>query len=441
MRRLLLVLLVLIMLIAAALVGFGRPAPAAPDTSTVQVTQVDTSNYPEITLYVAATDDAGTPITGLSAGDFTISEDGAPVAVEAFTGGGATAISTVLVIDRSGSMERDAKMAGARDAADTFVEQMRPGDASALIAFSSNVRVLQDFTVNQAALSNAIAGLNANGGTALYDSIAAGVDLLAAQDGRRVLLVLTDGEDESSRLNLQDAIAAANNQGQPVYLVGLGETGFFGSINEPVLQRIADETGGAYFYAPHADELAQLYADLAGGLQEEYSLTYTSPRPFNDGTRRNIQVALGGRTAAGVYTEQHLIKVASSPLLGVALLVPLLGLLLLPDLARRRGWKRLNNQPAPDAPLPPEDLDQPEALPEPAIPAASSAEANCDNCGAGLRPGARFCTSCGAGQSAAVPAAPLQIHCDQCGRPLRSGARFCNSCGASAPLPPPLEQT
>ncbi len=440
MRRLLLVLLVMVLLVAGALVGFGSSDPGAADSSNVRVTQVDTSNYPEITLYVAATDDSGSPITDLAAADFSVSEDGAPVDVAAFTGGGAASISTALVIDRSGSMNRDAKMAGAREAAGTFVEQMRPGDASALVAFSSNVRVLQDFTVDQNALSNAIAGLEAGGGTSLYDSIATGVDLLAAQDGRRVLLVLTDGEDEGSRLRLQEAIAAANSQGQPVYLVGLGETGFFASINEPVLERIAEETGGAYFYAPRADELAQLYADLAGGLQEEYSLTYTSPRPFNDGTRRDIQVALGGQTAAGVYTEQHLIKVASSPLIGVALLVPLLGLLLLPDLARRRGWKRLNDQTPTDAPLSPED-DAPEALPEPAVPVTSNSGPHCASCGTSLRTGARFCTSCGAGQPAAVPADSAQIHCDQCGRPLRSGARFCNNCGASTPLPPPLKQT
>jgi Ca-activated chloride channel homolog len=435
MRRLFFVLLVMIVLVAVALVGFGNSDPTTLASSSVRVTQVDTGNYPEITLYVAATDDAARPLAGLAAADFSVSEDGAPVGIETFTGGGAASISTVLVIDRSGSMEEDNKMAGARAAAGAFVEQMRPGDSSALLAFSSNVRVLQDFTVNQGALSNAIAGIDAGGGTALYDSIAAGVDLLAEQHGRRVLLVLTDGKDESSRFNVQDAIAAANRHAQPVYLVGLGETGFFGSINEPVLERIADETGGAYFYAPHADELAQLYADLAGGLQAEYSLTYTSPRPFNDGTRRDIQVTLGGQTAAGAYTEQHLIKVASSPLIGVALLVPLLGLLLLPDLARRRGWKRLNEQPAPAEPLPPEP-GTPEALPDPAEPVASSSKPHCDNCGAGLRPGARFCTGCGAGRFAAVPTAPPSIYCDQCGRPLRSGARFCNNCGANAPLPP-----
>ncbi|HRC76898.1 MAG TPA: VWA domain-containing protein, partial [Kouleothrix sp.] len=343
MRRILFFALALA-LCAAILLALPRaPAPgAALPSPGARVTQVDSSSYPDVTLFVGVADAAGQPVGGLRAADFQVSEDGAPVTIDRFAGG-AGAVAAALVIDHSGSMAERDKIGGARDAAQAFVDQMRPDDRTALIAFNSDAETLTPFTADQQALDRAIGRIRPDGGTALYDSLIAGVDALSDAHGRRALLLLTDGQDcrESdtcaasygSRHTLDQAIAYANQHAQPVYVIGVGERGsdMRDGIDEAVLARIARETGGEYFYTPDAAQLAALYRKLSSDIQQEYALTYRSPRPFYDGTRRDIRVGVAGApVASGGYVERHLINVRSDPLVGVLLLLPLLGALWLP---------------------------------------------------------------------------------------------------------------
>jgi VWFA-related protein len=444
MRRML-PLLLLALLLLPALPAYAQALPSA------RVTQVDTSHYPDVTLYVGVTGADGRPVGGLSARDFTVTEDGQPVTISDFAGGGGP-VSAVLVIDRSGSMADSDKIEGAQEAARAFVSQMRPGDQTALITFNSRSRMIESFTSSQDELARAIDRIDADGGTALYDSMAAGVDALKDSSGRRALLLLTDGQDcrdssicpdsYGSQRTLDQAIEYANQRGQPLEVIGLGERGSDerDGIDEAVLRRIADATGGEYFYAPSADQLADLYRTLSAGLQQEYALTYRSPRPFYDGTRRDIRVSVGGAPATtGGYVERHLIDVRSDPLVGLLLLLPILGALLAPTLLWRRATA---GQPHPDI------ASEPFAQISGASPGLATGStimqplgvvvippdvARCQACDAPLlRTGARFCSECGAQQPIA-PAEPLRrIFCDQCGRPLRAGAHFCSHCGATA---------
>jgi VWFA-related protein len=426
------------------------PLPAhAQSEAGARVAQVDTSAYPIVKLYVSVTDAAGKPQPGLTARDFSIAEDGRPVTIDEFVGGGAGSINTVLVIDRSGSMDESDKIDGAKDAAQAFVSQMRQGDQTALIAFSSEPQLVQPFTADAEQLSKAIRRLRADGSTALYDSLIAGVDQLKALSGRRALLLMTDGRDmvgtgdpqPASRATLDQAIAAATRAGISAQVIGLGDRGsddMRGGIDEQVLRRIADETGGAYFYAPDAGQLADLYRRLSADMQQEYVITYRSPRPFYDGTRRDIRVSVGGApSASGAYVEQHLIDVHSSPLVGVLLLLPILAAFTLPGLLRRRR-PAAHRPPLRNGALP--IADRSTIMPPIAASAAPDSQ-RCRACQAPLSPpDARFCMSCGVDQaSAAAPARPelaeeRRIFCDQCGRPLRAGARFCSTCGATTPI-------
>jgi len=170
-----------------------------------------------------------------------------------------------------------------------------------------------------------------------------------------------------------------------------------------VLQQLADETGGRYLYAPQAGELAGLYTDLAAAVQREYRLSYISPRPFYDGTRRDIRVSVGGVEAAGGYTERHLINVVSSPLVGVALLVPLAGLLLLPVALRRRAQGRVpaplvgSYQPDGAAPIL-VTSSGPATVPATDPTTIVADVRRCASCATPLRASARFCSRCGAAQ-------------------------------------------
>lgn len=416
---------------------FATVLPAQAQSHIAHVAQVDTSAYPTVTVYVRVTDASGTPISGLTARDFTLTEDQQPVTITSFAGGGAESISTVLVIDRSGSMADNDKLSGAKRAAQAFVEQMRPGDRTALIAFSDEPELIQGFTNDTAVLERAIRRIRADGSTALYDSMIAGIHQLENQQGRKALLLLTDGRDmistqdpsPASRATIEEAIEFANFKGIAVQVIGLGERGTrdtFRGIDERVLERIAKETGGEYFYTPRASELATLYQQLSQGMHEEYVISYQSPRPYYDGTRRDIQVSVGGVSAGGgSYVERHMINVQSSPIVGLALLVPVLGLLLLPGVMARRSARSGARQPAPVAPV-----------------AATVIEvAQCRSCQAPLSsPDASFCTECGASQRPSegstilsTPQPERRRFCDQCGQPLRPTARFCASCGTAAP--------
>jgi Ca-activated chloride channel family protein len=450
MRRILLLLpLVLLLLALLPIFREASPSPVA-NQSPARVTQVDTTNYPDVTLYVGVTGADGRPVSGLAAKDFAVTEDGQPVTIDDFAGG-AGPISTVLVIDRSGSMDEEDKLEGAKDAARAFVDQMRPGDQTELITFNQRASVDERFTGSQEELLGAIDDIEADGGTALYDSMIAGVDALKNADGRRALLLLTDGQDcrESSicpdtygsRRSLDQAIAYAEQQGQPVYVIGLGERGGGEreGIDEGVLRRIAGETSGEYFYAPSADQLADLYRTLSAGIHQEYMLTYRSPRPFYDGTRRDIRVSVGGApAAAGGYVERHLIDVRSDPRVGLLLLLPILGALLAPTLLRRRQPTTDGRSTMPDSV--PISIESAPAIGStvvrpPSVVVIPSDVARCTTCDAPLmRAGARFCAECGAAQPTPQIEPPRRIFCDQCGRPMRDGAHFCSHCGATTPV-------
>jgi predicted nucleic acid-binding Zn ribbon protein len=182
-------------------------------------------------------------------------------------------------------------------------------------------------------------------------------------------------------------------------------------------------------------------------MQQEYQLTYRSPRPFYDGTRRDIRVSVGGAApVAGGYVERHLINVRSDPFVGLVLLMPILAALLLPGLLRRpKAGGALSQPGAPptQAAVAPDSAAAPGAWPangptilQPAGGAVSPSATHCRACSAALEPmDARFCSVCGMQQPQAPVLMPARrFFCDQCGRPLRDGARFCSTCGTSAPL-------
>lgn len=325
---------------------------------TAELAQIDTSKYPEITLYVSVRDRSGQIVEGLREEDFKITEDGQPVDIIAFSAGIRSAIATVLTIDRSGSMGTENKMAAAQAAAIAFVELMREQDKAALVAFNEDVMTLQPFTADKAALKRQIQSLSPGGCTAWYDGVYDSVDLITALEGRRSVILLSDGIDcqedwlrrwlgQGSSHTLDEAIRHARDADIPVYTIGFGQRATQEVSNEGFdevkLRRVATETGGRFYHAPGTDELKRLYQSLSVEMQKEYVLTYRSPRPTYDGTRRDIVVTVqrsgeGPEVATGGgYLEQHLVNIRSDPALFLAFLLPLLLLLAMPMVASRIG--------------------------------------------------------------------------------------------------------
>ncbi|MHB2155103.1 VWA domain-containing protein [Calditrichota bacterium GD2] len=251
--------------------------------------QIDASAFPNINCYVTVTDSVGNSISGLTESNFLLKEDNyteSPITVTSL-GGTNVPISVSLVIDRSGSMAGQ-QIDDAKTAAKDFVDQMNANDEAAIISFSTDVTIDQDFTSDKDSLYLAIDGIVTGGNTAIYDASIEAVNLTVSQSGRKAVILMTDGLDNSSNYSLQDAIDNANNANIPIYTIGLGISP--GSVEEQNLQQLAQQTGGEYYYAPSSSDLQQIYQDISNQLQNQYQITYTTHNQKFDGSTRTVEI-------------------------------------------------------------------------------------------------------------------------------------------------------
>lgn len=262
---------------------------------TVQVVQVDKSRFPEVDVYVSVTDANGQPVKSFRPGDFSLEEEGQPVELIQVSGAGEQGpVTTVLVIDRSGSMNHANKMKAAREAAIAFVQLMRPGDVTGVIAFNTQVTTVQPLTEDKEALIAAIKGIKAVDDTAMYDALHAASAMLEPVSGRKAIIIVTDGMNTAGQHTREETLTLVGEQGISIYTIGLGDpsqgTETYAGIDEPTLKAIAEESGGIYTFAPNPDDLRSLYELLSLRIQNEYKLTYRSPNRLRDGTNRAVKV-------------------------------------------------------------------------------------------------------------------------------------------------------
>ncbi|MCC6299696.1 MAG: VWA domain-containing protein [Anaerolineales bacterium] len=314
-----------------------------PETPQVRITQVDNSNFPNVTVYVSATNAAGEPV-GIDPAVIQLYEDGQLMQLANVKGGGNVAteeivpVTTMLVMDISGSMDKNDKITGAKEAAKSYVNQMRPGDQTGLIAYDSNVYNVQALTSDTAALTAAIDGLKTGSDTAMYDALMQAVTALEGVSGRKAIIVLTDGMDNQSANTIETVIAGIGTSGLTISAIGFGDTAAAGQagLDDTGLKSLAERAGGLYAYASSAEVLKSLFQQQSRALQSEYQLTYVSPFTLRDGVNRNLTVALTGSPAVaeetynpgGVLPE---VSATSMPLF-LSILAGLLVLLFLPGL-------------------------------------------------------------------------------------------------------------
>jgi Ca-activated chloride channel family protein len=229
-----------------------------------------------VTAYVSVTDQAGYPITGLLENNFLVIEDAANMNIEdfSFVSEVTTPISVALVMDNSGSItDIPEALSDMQDAVADFVDQLGVDDEAEIIKFGSEVGVVQNFTSDKNLLNIAIEKeVNLGRGTRLYDAAYIAVDDTSSRvKERRAVIIVTDGNDVESTNTLSDVISYANEQGVPLFTVGLG------NINEDILEQMADDTGGQYFNAPTSDNLSNIYKQLSDILfEDQYIIKYIS---------------------------------------------------------------------------------------------------------------------------------------------------------------------
>ncbi len=232
---------------------------AQAQTLRVRLTDFDFLRYPTISASLCVTDSSGNPVL-IDSSSVTLSRNGLPLPFSLFCLPAGSTLSIMQVLDNSGSMI--AAMTDVRAAAGILVDSMRASDEMALLAFSSDTRLLADFTQNRGTLKSALGMMFANGSTALYDALGEAAGRLAGRSGARVIILISDGNDNVSALTVDEAIALAKSNGVAVYAIGLGAV----SAPEQALIRIATETGGRYFRGASPADLAGIYDELARHL-------------------------------------------------------------------------------------------------------------------------------------------------------------------------------
>lgn len=285
----------------AALVGMAAPVAAQSDmgdtgdTARVEIVAVDSSAHPEVTLTVDPP--AALAGTELGADAFRLTENGDPLDVRvARVGGdgteavGAPGLEIVLVVDTSGSMA-GAELPAAKEAARTFLGQMPEGTSVAVVAFGDTPQLVSPMSTDPSASLTAIEGLEAAGGTALYDAVNTALEQFgpSAESLRQSLVVLTDGGDTASEATLEATSTLLADAGVEFAAVELVTQDYDGAA----LRALADAGGGTIVSADAPDQLAASYEAVASDLLNRYLVTYTTQR----GGSTTVELAV---EAAGV---------------------------------------------------------------------------------------------------------------------------------------------
>jgi Ca-activated chloride channel homolog len=266
-----------VLLLAAAPVIYGAAAPRiqeAPEGGrTAPPIHV---NVRLVNVYVNVTDAYGAPVSGLTQYDFALNEDGKPQKIAYFEQETNVPLSIVLAIDTSGSTRKDLPLEKA--AAREFVRSLlRPVDRLDLMDFNSDVREVVPFTSNVRRIDEGLNDLDMGPATALYDAIYLASERLAPENGRKVLVVISDGGNTAANtVDYPQALEAARRGQVMVYSIidlpimadaGRDEDG------EHAMITMSQETGGQYFYA-NAGDLRQAFAKVSEALRTQYLLGY-----------------------------------------------------------------------------------------------------------------------------------------------------------------------
>jgi VWFA-related protein len=263
----------------------------------------------EVLLHATVIDDKQHMVTNLDPSAFTVYEDGKPQKIISFHHEDIP-VAMGIVIDNSGSMRE--KRAKVNQAALNLVRASNPRDEVFIVNFNDEYYLDQDFTNDLLKLKEALEKIDARGGTALYDAIVASADHLKrnARLDKKVLFVVTDGEDNASSENLEQAVKQLQEEDSPgVYAIGI-----LGEEEHPkrakrALEIIAQRTGGIAFFPKTLDEVDQISKTIAHDIRNQYTIGYKPANPRGAGGFRMVRVEakakghgkLTVRTKSGYY--------------------------------------------------------------------------------------------------------------------------------------------
>lgn len=245
-----------------------------------------------VDLYVTVTDDRGRLVPSLTRDDFAVFDDGVPQELALFEND-VRPITVVVMLDTSASMTSNLDFLKA--GAEQFLIRMLPEDRARVGAFNDKIEITpSEFTGDRDALIESLDTLDFGNPTRLYDAVAACLDALVGVEGRRVVLVFTDGDDTSSEIGWRDVLDRAVAEDVMIYAIGL-ESRVMGRRTRPDrnLRRFTEVTGGGYFELQATDDLGPTFTRVAQELHSQYVLGFVPTR--RDGRVHQLRVLVGRR--------------------------------------------------------------------------------------------------------------------------------------------------
>jgi Ca-activated chloride channel homolog len=283
---------------AATGVQTQQPKPGLPGAYTLHL------DAEEVILNCTVVDNKGELVNDLTRNNFKVFEDKTPQTVISLQHQD-TPVSIGLVIDNSGSMS--SKRAAVASAALDLVKASNPQDETFVINFSDQAYLDQDFTSDLDKLQNGLSHLSLSGSTAIYDTVVTAADKMerSAIRPRKVLIVITDGDDNSSKLTLDDAIHRVQDmQGPIIYSIGLLFGGGKSRHARRDLQTLSNETGGIALFPGSLRDIDSVAAEVARDIRNQYAIAYHSRRTSVEGYHVvKVEARSQGHNKLTVYTR------------------------------------------------------------------------------------------------------------------------------------------
>jgi VWFA-related protein len=303
--------------LTSALLAQTNPAQQAkPVEDQLPVIRADVD---VVSILASVRDKKGALIPNLAKEDFTILEDGKPQPIKYFTRETELPLTIGLLIDVSGS-QRNLIQIERSAASQFFAQVLQKKDEAFLISFGEEAELLQDYTgsarlltsaMNDLRVSSGVGGLGpgpvptAGGprGTVLYDAVyLAAHDQLQKQVGRKVIVVITDGVDEGSRLRIDDAVMAAQKADAVIYSIEYSDPSAYGGFGwgmgnagAGALHRMSDDTGGHVYRVDRKNTLDVVFKELQEEMRSQYSIGYTPLNDAKDGGYRKLDIKLANK--------------------------------------------------------------------------------------------------------------------------------------------------
>jgi Ca-activated chloride channel family protein len=260
-----------------------------------------------VNVFVTVTDTHGSPIAGLTRENFTLKEDERDQKIAIFDKESALPLSIALAVDTSLSTRRDLPLE--QTSAKRFAHAIiRPVDALSVYGFNEVVQQAVSFTPDLKRIDEGIDHIRVGAATALYDAVYLVSRALDHRQGRKVIVLITDGGDTISKVTYKEAVRAAEEAEAIVYsiiVVPIENSAGRETGGEHALIQLSEDTGGKYYYATSTQQLDEAFRKISDELRTQYLLAYYPSQRTSSSQFRRIQVSVGGVPDASAYRVRH----------------------------------------------------------------------------------------------------------------------------------------